>query len=91
MRWGEAISEILDWRLGLRRVLRRRAGRSAFWLHATLQAGHPMSADPIAEGIETADQHEFLVDLGCDLGQGFLLGRPSDSAGAAELVRQAAT
>jgi diguanylate cyclase (GGDEF)-like protein len=52
--------------------------------------GRHLGLMTIAEGIETADQHEFLVDLGCDLGQGFLLGRPSDSAGAAELVRRAA-
>ena len=52
--------------------------------------GRHLGLMTIAEGIETSDQHEFLVDLGCDLGQGFLLGRPSDAAGATELVRRAA-
>ncbi|MBI2395308.1 MAG: EAL domain-containing protein [Deltaproteobacteria bacterium] len=36
----------------------------------------------VAEGIETADQLEVLADLGCDAGQGFLLGRPSPAAEA---------
>jgi EAL domain-containing protein (putative c-di-GMP-specific phosphodiesterase class I) len=31
----------------------------------------------VAEGIETAKQLEVVTSLGCDLGQGFLLGRPS--------------
>lgn len=30
----------------------------------------------IAEGIETADERDMLVELGCDYLQGFLLGRP---------------
>ena len=30
----------------------------------------------IAEGIETEAQHELLVQLGCEFGQGFLYARP---------------
>jgi len=30
----------------------------------------------IAEGVETPDEKQTLVDLGCDLLQGYLLGRP---------------
>jgi EAL domain-containing protein (putative c-di-GMP-specific phosphodiesterase class I) len=33
-----------------------------------------------AEGIETAAQHAFLRRLGCDQGQGYLLGRPAAPA-----------
>jgi EAL domain-containing protein (putative c-di-GMP-specific phosphodiesterase class I) len=31
----------------------------------------------VAEGIETTEQFEFLVDRQCDFGQGFLLGKPA--------------
>jgi diguanylate cyclase (GGDEF)-like protein/PAS domain S-box-containing protein len=31
----------------------------------------------LAEGIETEEQRAFLVDHGCELGQGYLLGRPA--------------
>ncbi len=30
----------------------------------------------VAEGIETEAERDVLVDLGCDLLQGFLFGRP---------------
>ena len=33
-------------------------------------------AEVIAEGIETQDQLDTLRELGCQHGQGFLLGRP---------------
>ena len=31
----------------------------------------------IAEGIETEDQHRYLADIGCPVGQGYLFGRPA--------------
>jgi EAL domain-containing protein (putative c-di-GMP-specific phosphodiesterase class I) len=34
----------------------------------------------VAEGVETAGQAEQLADLGCDLAQGFFLGRPGEAA-----------
>jgi EAL domain-containing protein (putative c-di-GMP-specific phosphodiesterase class I) len=30
----------------------------------------------VAQGIEREDQREALLALGCELGQGYLLGRP---------------
>ena len=30
----------------------------------------------VAQGIEREDQREALAALGCELGQGYLLGRP---------------
>ena len=41
---------------------------------------------PLAEGIETPEQHAFLFARGCKLGQGFLFSRPVE---AAELARLA--
>jgi len=39
----------------------------------------------IAEGIETIDEHEAAVRLGCDLLQGYLYGRPSRALGRPRL------
>ena len=41
---------------------------------------------PVAEGIERADQLEKLLDLKCDLGQGFYFAKPLPMAGIDELL-----
>jgi EAL domain-containing protein (putative c-di-GMP-specific phosphodiesterase class I) len=41
---------------------------------------------PVAEGIERADQLEKLLDLKCDLGQGFYFARPMPPEGIDELL-----
>ena len=38
---------------------------------------HDVGCLVVAEGIETSDERDCLVALGCDLLQGFLLGRPA--------------
>lgn len=43
--------------------------------------GRRIGADLIAEGIERRQEQRALIDLGIELGQGFLLGRPSFRAG----------
>jgi EAL domain-containing protein (putative c-di-GMP-specific phosphodiesterase class I) len=38
---------------------------------------HEVDCKVVGEGVETIDERECLVGLGCDLLQGYLLGRPS--------------
>jgi EAL domain-containing protein (putative c-di-GMP-specific phosphodiesterase class I)/signal transduction histidine kinase len=38
---------------------------------------HEVGTQVVAEGVETVDERECLISLGCDLLQGYLLGRPS--------------
>ncbi len=45
-------------------------------LRALMQIAEVFGTTLIAEGIETADELRAIRDLGIDLGQGFLLGRP---------------
>lgn len=40
----------------------------------------------VAEGIEQPSQAQALAELGCDMGQGYLLGRPLEPAALAALV-----
>ena len=40
----------------------------------------------VAEGIETMEQHQILIELGCDLGQGFLMSRPLDHEAFTRLI-----
>lgn len=41
-----------------------------------IDLAHSLNCDVIAEGIETAEQLRYLIDQGCDYGQGFFLARP---------------
>jgi len=45
-------------------------------IEAVVTLGHSLGMTVTAEGIETADQLARLSAAGCDLGQGFHLGRP---------------
>lgn len=42
----------------------------------------------VCEGVETVGQLEFVRSVGCDLAQGYLLGRPTTGEAAAENLRQ---
>lgn len=45
-------------------------------VRSTLQLGRNLSLQVVAEGVETRAQLEFLRNAGCDLAQGYYLGRP---------------
>lgn len=44
---------------------------------AVISLGHALDLDIIAEGVETAEQAAMLADMGCQLAQGYLFGRPA--------------
>jgi diguanylate cyclase (GGDEF)-like protein len=52
-------------------------GREAGFVGMIIDLARTLELEVIAEGIETSAQLEALRDLGAELGQGFLLGRPS--------------
>jgi diguanylate cyclase (GGDEF)-like protein len=47
---------------------------------ALLNIARMYGASVVAEGVETAAQHEFLRRTGCDFGQGHLFAKPMDAA-----------
>lgn len=43
---------------------------------AIIAMAHKLGIRVIAEGIETQEQHQLLLDAGCDYGQGYLFSKP---------------
>ncbi len=56
-------------------------------LAATIIAlGHGLGLSVVAEGVETAEQRQILLDQGCDLAQGYYFGRPMPAEQFADWV-----
>jgi diguanylate cyclase (GGDEF)-like protein len=55
-------------------------------VQAVIDLGHNLDCEIIAEGVETSAQHELLAKMGCDTGQGYLLGAPASSEQTRELL-----
>jgi len=53
-----------------------RAGHERSVLSMVIQVAALFSMQVVAQGIEREDQRDALAALGCELGQGYLLGRP---------------
>ena len=45
-------------------------------VRSTIALGNRINCQVVAEGVETAEQFDLLIDLGCDRFQGFLLHEP---------------
>jgi diguanylate cyclase len=46
-------------------------------ISAVISVSHELGFSVVAEGVESEEQRVRLLELGCDLGQGYLFGRPS--------------
>jgi len=49
-------------------------------VQGVLSLARTLGIETVGEGIETQAQHDTLLQLGCDYGQGYLLGRPAPMA-----------
>ncbi|MBV8438304.1 MAG: EAL domain-containing protein [Silvibacterium sp.] len=55
-------------------------------VQAILSLAHSLELQVVAEGVERAEQVEILREIGCDMIQGFLWGRPRPAAGIPEIL-----
>ena len=53
--------------------------RAGHVVEAIISMGKALGLTLTAEGIETPEQHQFLLEAGCELGQGFGFARPQDA------------
>ena len=58
-------------------------------LHAVLAEAKETGIRVVAEGVETADQLDHAIALGCDRAQGYLIGQPMPAAALETLLRTA--
>jgi diguanylate cyclase (GGDEF)-like protein/PAS domain S-box-containing protein len=49
-------------------------------VRAIISLARSLNMDVVAEGVETEDQRDHLISLGCEKGQGFLFSRPIEAA-----------
>ncbi len=69
--------------------------RDPLLVRSTIELGHALDLDVVGEGVEDAETLALLAVMGCDLVQGYFIGRPMDltelvhylrSGGAEDLV-----
>jgi PAS domain S-box-containing protein len=56
---------------------------------AVIGLGQSLGLRTVAEGVETQEQANMLFSLGCDLGQGWLYGKPAPSQALARMIFEA--
>ncbi len=67
-----------------------RGGGEAALARTVVALGQTLGLRTVAEGVETAEQRDALVGLGCALGQGYLFARPLPADEAGRLLAAAA-
>jgi len=55
---------------------------------AMIEMAHKLGIEVVAEGVETSEQYELLIEAGCDFGQGYWLGRPMPPDAFEDFMRQ---
>ncbi|HKW79711.1 MAG TPA: EAL domain-containing protein [Casimicrobiaceae bacterium] len=58
---------------------------------AIIAMAQSLNLTVVAEGVETQAQIDLLLKLGCNVVQGFMLGRPLPAAATAKLLRESAS
>jgi EAL domain-containing protein (putative c-di-GMP-specific phosphodiesterase class I) len=61
-------------------------GENSEIVSTIISLAHNLGLDVVAEGVETAGQLHQLAKMGCDLVQGFYIGKPMDESATEELL-----
>jgi EAL domain-containing protein (putative c-di-GMP-specific phosphodiesterase class I) len=52
------------------------SAKNATIVRSSIRLGHELGLNVVAEGVEASSQHDFLVEAGCQIAQGYLVSRP---------------
>jgi len=66
----------------------RDLAKDAAIIEASITLGKKLGLEVVAEGVETKEQFEFLRGHGCDLAQGYYVGRPVRKAELISLIQE---
>jgi len=55
--------------------------------NAIITMAHALGIEVVAEGVETEEQHQLLLEAGCDFGQGYWYARPMPAQALEELLK----
>lgn len=61
--------------------------KSAMIIKSIISLGNNLGLSVVAEGIENNTQRTFLIENGCEIGQGYLLGKPMSAEAFSELIK----
>lgn len=78
---GEVPPDVLKFDMQLIRGIDRAAATRQEMVATLVKLAIDLGSTPLAEGVETAAEHESCRQMGFQLGQGFLYGRPTSLAG----------
>ena len=56
-------------------------------VQSTISLAHSLGRTVVAEGVESAEHLDLLRSLGCDVAQGFLIGRPTSHQGLMRRIK----
>ena len=56
-------------------------------VRAAIGLAHALGIEVVAEGVETAGQRDFLIEAGCEVGQGYFFGMPMPAAAVTTFLR----
>lgn len=62
--------------------------KKALIIKSILDIAHGLRLNVVAEGVETENEKDFLIHMGCDELQGYLFSRPLNEAGMGKLLRE---
>ncbi|MFW2587300.1 putative bifunctional diguanylate cyclase/phosphodiesterase [Sagittula sp. SSi028] len=86
-----AMSHLIDWPVDILKIDRSfvmsldPTSRRAKIVEGLVRMSRDLGFDIVAEGVDCADAHVFLRDIGCTFGQGYYYSRPLPGAQAARL------
>jgi len=57
-------------------------------VRTTIELGHGLGLEVVAEGIEDQETYNWLKEIGCDTGQGYFISRPVDAGNLESWVKE---